>query len=545
MRVFWLCFVVCVFYFEGLRAQEVPLSVPFEHQLDRYYREAMLKAGEFGRHDVVKPLLLDHFAVPDIGLMDTAGKELSLVKRKLLYEHLINYSREGFSFQLDPLFDFGIGYEGVAGKKTWVNTRGLQLQGNIGKKISFYSSLYENQQATPAYIDRFINSHLIMPVVPGTGIMPGQGIVRDFKDGTGWDYSNATAYISYSPNQYLNFQFGHDRHFIGSGYRSLLLSDVSYPYPYFRLQANLGPLQYTYWLMQHTDPGAQPLSFLMAFRKKYASMGFLNWQVNKKLQIGLFQALTWLGDDSISGVKPPAWQYMNPVVFLHPVHYGNGSDGNLNIGLNLQWVMNQRMTLYSQLLFDEVRINELFSKPDAATNKYGVQLGMKFYEAFKVQGLFFQTEVNVVRPYTYSHISRLSNYGHYLQPLAHPAGANFYEFLLLGDYRFKDRWYLEGKLVYSTTGVDTSNVSYGSDIFKSYNDAPDGVATTNVYIGQGLESVLFHGELRLGYLLNPKTNMRLEARFIYREQGPLRDKLETSWFMVGFKTALRNLYGDF
>lgn len=524
--------------------QEVPLSIPFEHQDQEIRTAIMLQADIFPTHTAVKPLLLSKQAIPDSLAINKATKKEFFFKRKLFYEHLIDYQGKGFSFQLDPLFDFGVGYESYQGKTTWVNTRGLQLQGNIGNKIAFYSSLYENQAAVPAYIDQFINTWTIMPVVPGVGIMPGQGIVREFKDGA-WDYSNATAYISYSPSTFLNFQFGHDRHFIGNGYRSLLLSDVGFPAPYFRLQANLGPLQYTYWLMQHTDPGAQPLSFYKAFRKKYASMGFLNWQVSRKFQIGLFQALTWPGDDSIGGSNPPSWQYMNPLIFMHPVHYGNGSEGNLLIGLNTQWAIKKNIFVYGQLIFDEIRVKEIFSKPGAPTNKYGGQLGLKFFDAFSTPGLYLQAEFNAVRPYTYSHINRLSNYGHYLQPLAHPSGANFYEWLLLANYHINDRLYLNGKLVYNVQGLDIDTLNYGSNIFQSYLTVPGGLDGTGFSIGSGLESSLMHIELRIGYLLNSKTNMKLEARYVYREQGPLGNRLQTNWFSIGIRTSLRNLYDDF
>ena len=40
--------------------------------------------------------------------------------------------------------------------------------------------------------------------------------------------------VSYTPNKVLNIQFGHGKNFIGDGYRSLFLSDVSSPYPFLK-----------------------------------------------------------------------------------------------------------------------------------------------------------------------------------------------------------------------------------------------------------------------------------------------------------------------
>jgi hypothetical protein len=526
-------------------AQEAPFNVFSEHQHHLYTVDRLINSKLNLRHSAVKPMLATK--IPELhSITDSVEpRHKSWFVRKLFYENLVQFQGKEFTFRIDPLFDFGAGYELENAEATWVNTRGLRIEGSIGKKIAFSSSLYENQAQLPAYIDRFINTWTIMPVVPGVGIMPGQGIVRQHKNGDAWDYANATGYISYSPFEILNFQFGHDRHFIGHGYRSLLLSDVSYPYPYFRMQVDFGPLQYTYWLMQHTDPGAQPLSFYHSFRKKYASMGYLNWQVSDKIQVGILQSLVWAGDDSIGGINPPSWQYMNPVVFLHPVHYGNGSEGNLFIGLNMQWEISHKRFLYGQLMFDEIKVNELLRQSGAATNKYGGQLGLKMFDAFGMDNFYLQGEWNVVRPYTYSHIRRLSNYAHYLQPLGHPSGANFSEVLLIADYHFKPAWYVAGKLVFNITGLDEDSLNYGSNIFRSYLDAPGGVDATGIRVGWGKESTLLHAELALGYLINPKTNMKLEAKYIYREQGPQSDRLLTNWFTIGIRTSLRNLYYDF
>ncbi len=525
-------------------SQPAPLSVPFEHHDHRFREQRLRTQGHILKHTVVKPELLSKRQFTQC-YRDTINSERSWLYRKLFHEHLLSEKGENWSVQADPLFDFSLGREWHGRKTTWLNTRGFQLQGNIGKNIAFYTSLYENQAFVPEFIDRFIETWTIMPVVPGVGIMPGQGIVKEFNQKGAWDYANATGYFSWSPSSLLNFQFGHDRHFIGSGYRSLLLSDISFPYPYFRMQIELGPFQYTYWLMQHIDPGAQPLSFHLHFRRKYAALGFLNVHITDRLQAGLFQALSWPGDDTIGGSRPPSWQYMNPAVFLHPVHYASGSEGNLLLGANFQWEPVKNYFIYGQFLLDELRVREFIRQTGHASNKFGGQLGFKAFDFAGINQLFLQAEYNAVRPYTYSHINRMSNYAHYLQPLAHPSGANFREFLLIADYRFDDRWFLNGKFIYNIAGADTNGINFGSNIFLSYFEAPGGIDATGIRTGQGLRTVLLHSEFAAGYMLNPKTNMRLEIRYILRSQGPDGGKLPTNWLQIGFRTALRNLYYDF
>jgi len=534
-------FVLLLLSTNTLSAQKNPGSMPYEYSGWLRHETLMRQQNNYGTHTAVKPLMM----LTVDTLSNSIDTNKSWVYRKVFLEHLIVFQRKAYSFQVDPLFDLGIGYETKEPTSTWQNTRGLRISGSIGSKLAFSSELYENQARTPAFLDSFISSHPIKPVVPGEGILPGQGIVRPFGDNRGWDYSNATAYITYAPMEQLNFQFGHGRHFIGHGYRSVLLSDAAYPYPYFRLQATLGPLQYTWWLMQHSDPGEQPLSYYLSFRKKYASMGYLNWQISPKLELGILQALVWAGDDSIGGPQPPAWQYMNPLVFLHPVHYGNGSEGNLFIGLNMKWNISRRHLVYGQLMFDEIKVDELLKQSGSAANKYAAQAGIKWFNPWGIKGLVLQTEFNMARPYTFSHIRRLSAYGHYLQPLGHPSGANFVEGLLLADYRFGRRWYASGKIVWIRKGMDTDNLNYGGNIFRSYLEPPGGEGVTGMRLGQGTEHITLHSEFSVGYLLNRKTNMKLEARYIRRRQGITSERLFTQWFTLSLSTSLRNIYYDF
>ena len=72
----------------------------------------------------------------------------------------------------------------------------------------------------------------------------GQGRVKSFEEG--YDFNMASSRITYTPTDYLNIQLGHDKHFIGNGERSLLLSDLSFNYPFIRLQSDWlnGKLKY-------------------------------------------------------------------------------------------------------------------------------------------------------------------------------------------------------------------------------------------------------------------------------------------------------------
>ena len=110
----------------------------------------------------------------------------------------------------------------------------------------------------------------------------------------------ASGYISYSPNKHFNFQLGHGKHFVGDGYRSLLLSDFAYNYPYIRITANYGKVQYTqmYAVFINTFNGTKTTGTETLFQKKSASFQMLSWNIHKRFQLGLFQGMIWEAADS-------------------------------------------------------------------------------------------------------------------------------------------------------------------------------------------------------------------------------------------------------
>ena len=51
-------------------------------------------------------------------------------------------------------------------------------------------------------------------------------------------------YFTYQYNRNIEFDFGKGKHFIGSGYHSLLLSKYNSPYTYFKISTKFGKIQY-------------------------------------------------------------------------------------------------------------------------------------------------------------------------------------------------------------------------------------------------------------------------------------------------------------
>ena len=469
-----------------------------------------------------------------------AGTYRSLFYRKLRREDLVTLDTGDFHLTINPLLAGEIGRDLVNNKPTHLNTKGLMINGSIGAKFSFYTSYYENQGDFVTYIDTFIRSN---------NVVPGQGFKRDFKKG--FDYGMASGYISFSPNKYFNFQFGHDKNFIGDGYRSLLLSDNSYNYPFFKITTTIWKIKYMNMLAQFQD--IHDIIYAGAgnnYQRKYMALHYLSYNVSKRLSLGLFETVVFSPYDTI-GYRGIEMNYLNPVIFYRPIEYSLGSPDNMLMGLNWKYKLNNNNTLYGQIMIDEFKLHEVLDYSKGwYGNKHGLQFGLKSFHLFGVKNLSFQTEFNAVRPYAYSEVVHVINYAHYNQPLAHPLGSNFKESISFLRYRYKS-FYGVLKIMYAIHGEDTAGQNLGNDLYKSYLTAL-GKFTDDTkghehgtFIGMGLQKTLTYTDLRVGYILNPKTNLCAEMGISYRTISDVHDASYTNFIYVGIKTALNNFYYDF
>ena len=168
--------------------------------------------------------------------------------------------------------------------------------GNIGKKFSFYSSGFENQARFNNYLTKYIDAKNVIP-----GMINDRnktGVPTNDKD---WAY--ATAVLNYSVNKYFTFTLGHDKNFIGDGYRSMLLSDVASPSPFLKLTGNLGNVQYMALWTSMQDPNIPKLSYDAGNRKKGGVFHYLDWNVNNRLSVGFFDAIIWGETDDLGNKR--------------------------------------------------------------------------------------------------------------------------------------------------------------------------------------------------------------------------------------------------
>ena len=238
---------------------------------------------------------------------------------------------------------------------------------------------------------------------------------------------------------------------------------------------------------------------------------------------------------------------MNPVIFLRPVEYSQGSSDNALLGGSMKFKIKKKNILYSQLILDEFLLKELKAGNGWWGNKYGIQVGFKSYDFLWIKNLSLQLEYNVVRPFTYSYyyqptsISTLQNYAHFNAPLAHPLGANFKE-ITAGLTYHKKRWIFEGLTTKAKIGLDTnSSISIGQDIYKPYNARENeyGYVTTN-----GLTTDIINTTLKISYVINPEAQFIFQVGVTNRMYKNSIENSSNNLFFIGIKTAIINRYSD-
>ncbi|MCD6544018.1 MAG: gliding motility protein RemB, partial [Flavobacteriaceae bacterium] len=305
------------------------LNIPFTHQ---QYDEIVYYLDRGGNtHTASKPYLFNEIR-PFVDLEEKRNTILkdkkSWAGRKLWNEHLALVKGENYWFSANFVWDIQMGKDNSDVDYTYNNGRGIQIQGALGRKFSFSTSFYESQGRFAEYINK--ENRILNPIIGASGIVLGRGKAKSFKEG-GFDYPVAEAYLSYTPNEFFNFQFGTGKNFIGDGYRSFFLSDVASPYPFLKINTTFWKIKYTNLWMWMDDIRRLSSDDYVNLRK-YVAMHHLSWNVTKKLNIGLFESVI-TNQDSYDGFDI---SFFNPIIFYRAIEHSNGGDfsGNVQVGLN-------------------------------------------------------------------------------------------------------------------------------------------------------------------------------------------------------------------
>lgn len=438
---------------------------------------------------------------------------------KSLYKtqvNLLEVNKPEFFLALNPVIQYQQMKQGSNSQNMFLNSRGIVARGMINKKIGFYTYVTDNQERAPGFVQVWEDS---------LKAVPGAGFLKAFKAGGGYDYFDARGGIFFNVAKFVDVQFAYDRNFIGDGVRSLFLSDFSNNYLFLKLNTRIWKFNYQNLFMELTENSSRGTADSL-FPKKYAVMHHLSFNAAKWLRLGLFESVVFGRSDHFE------FGYLNPIIFYRSIEQQLGSFDNANIGFDFKANVAKKFQFYGQVLFDEFIFKRLKVK-GAYENKWALQLGGKYIDAFGIPNLDLQLEGNIIRPFVYSHYTSVASYTHYNQPLAHPVGANLQEVIAIARYQPIPKLMLQGRIIYYRQGIDSTNSNFGSDIFKSNGTR---IGSEGFSLAKGAQTATcMNATLWASYEI--RQNIFIDATLLVRNYNGNLSRLDgnTNMFSVGIR----------
>ncbi|MCC5918104.1 MAG: hypothetical protein JJU02_12365 [Cryomorphaceae bacterium] len=537
----WSTFVLTGVLFLPLYGQYEYVPLSWEYRMIN--EAALLDTGVAFHHSVrnyrrseIGNVNQTRFIYGDSVSLRFENKVLRWFEGAVFNNNFIRLKGKDYEVNINPILNLEIGNPTSPGVGVnYLNTRGVWIEGAVGKHVTFYSMLSENMGRFPLnYYNHYRSTQRVM----------GWGVLNYDMGDSVLDFPMAMGAVTYTPNHLFSFTFGNDKQFLGEGYRSMLLSDWAMNYPYFKIETTFGNVKYLNLYAVQTDPRPSMRQGGLN-RYKYTSIHYLSWNVNRRLNFSAFESMVWGGDTTLhnSGFDI---HMLNPVIMYRPVEKGLGAAaGNAMIGVSSSYLLFRGLRLYGQFALDDFQLAAARQYSDGHwLNFYSWQMGARYADAFGIEGLFLLVEHNAARPFMYAHRTVETNYSHQNYPLAHPWGSSFKEFVFKGTYQRK-RLVLDAMVSYGYGGRDTAGLNLGNDIFRSYGEGRE--ETLGYFIGGGNRYHFMFTEAKLGYVMNIQTGARVEAgirlrNLVFKNDDIPQDNF--AWYFLGVRTPLFNRYFD-
>ena len=400
---------------------------------------------------------------------------------------------------------------------------GVGLSSSINNKLIITAS-YDNLKGDHnALVSEYIDSLLVYP-------------------GFGLNNQRFQFNSRYSINKFFTIDIGKEKHFIGNGYRSLLLSSEHSPYPYLRLTTK-------FWRVRYYNLYTTFLDIQDIYqRKKHSSIHLLDFRIANKLNVSIFEAVVWNSANELFH-RGYDVAYLNPIIFYRPVEFSKHSPDNVLMGININLNI-KRNILYGQILLDDLNISRARDGDDDHyisessngffQNKFAFQLGYKTKIMNKLNLLL---EYNQAQPYTYAHKEPMQTYTHLNQALAHPLGANFKEMVSIVEYEHK-KIHFTIKYTLARVGLDSIETHYGQNIFVSdyYAQADANLYSYGNFNGQGVLTAISTLQTEVVYSLK---DIDLFATINYKEKKSDFINQTFLYYSLGLRTFPFSSFTDY
>lgn len=518
-----LLFSVLLLLIAGfLRAQQndVPLQRDFCIDLERNAarRDARIHTG-------LKPVIESRADLRGVmGHRVDSARYYYWITTKLFRDRLLVMREGDVALSVDPILSVEYGSDrgdptAYADTNQFAfSTRGFLIRGDLGGKVSFQTMFHENQGRVPQYLFRRVLE---------TGVLPGQGRVK-IANGNELDYGWSQGVVSWTPAAWLNVQAGHGKHFVGHGYRSVLLSDNAMNAPFLKLSL-LSPnkrWQYTAWYTKLMH-GVTRDDRLNAGTSSETLFGWMRGTFHHlsvdlgRVQLGVFEATLFrsIGEDGVKPLDPLA---LNPVMGINTAALGFDGLSSSLAGLDLRLKLTDKAYAYGQVATD-------------GPGRYAWQAGARAFD-LGLPGLHLQAEYNAATAFMYMGQRPEQAYMHGGQAMANPLGNAYGEAVGIVEYGYR-RWMLRAQASLSVrTGDPADSLNLGTDL-----DKPDTGSATE---GEAIERTVFFLDASLSWLVNPNTNLRLIGGFRRRDAPGANDIFQSGYWYIGVHTVLFNRYYD-
>ncbi|MFY7900154.1 MAG: hypothetical protein ACOVNY_08215 [Chitinophagaceae bacterium] len=460
-----------------------------------------------------------------------SGKDTSLKFKDIFSKSVlknppyVGVKRGDFSLYATTYLNLSMGKDNQLSNNLFNNARGIYVRGTVTKNLGYYTYLTENQERDPLYVQQFEQKF---------GAVPGEGYYKSGFKGNGYDLFNARGGIMFNAGKGVDMQFAYDKVFIGNGYRSLILSDFSNNFLFFKINTRLWKFNYHLLYAQLVRTHRRTTDYLRP--QKYMAYHQLDIQATKWLQIGLYENIMFGRSNGFD------LSYLNPVIFYRAAEIQNGSPDKVTIGLNIKANVMKKTQLYGQFVLNEFLLSAITNYSSGShVNKQALQVGGKSIDVFGIKNLDVQAEMNIIRPFVYSHWDTAGSFTHYNQPLAHPLGANLREYIGILRYQPIPKLQLQAKVIAYKQGLDSAGRNFGSSPFRLYTDRP---RNEGFFIGSGIPVNTLIASFTATYELLP--NLFLDANTTirnYKKQGAV--DFNTGIYSFGLRLNLQRREFDF
>ncbi|MDP1728048.1 MAG: hypothetical protein Q8M15_14780 [Bacteroidota bacterium] len=536
----------------------IPYGTLSNHILDRLE----IKSGEFANdyfHSTLKSYrrkaiaeYIDSFPVNKVRLSDRdyfnmeylindnfewSRNENTQSKQKFLnrFYHrkaaMYSVQIKDFNLIVNPIIYYQLSTDKFNGTNALLNNRGIEIRGNIGDKIGFYTQVSDEIIQPNSWVGEYFSRD---------GSLLNANFIKSY--GAYHNYFLSNAYVTGSLNKYMDLQFGHVKNFIGDGFRTFIISDQSPEYLTLRLNTRIWKMNYTnIWseLRDRPIPGGNGRSMQP---RHYMATHHLSINLSKNFNLGIFETILFQRDSGYTntGFEP---NYLNPVVFYKSVENGLNSVDKSIIGINYKYNFLKHFSWYGQIVFSEFILKNMLAGTGWWGNKWASQTGLKYIDAFGLSNLDLQAEVNICRPFMYTSFNPQQTFSNFRQFLAHPLGANFYESATIIRYQPSNRITITAKIIFAKYGNDTNGSNWGKDIRLDYNTKSS--TEFGNFIGQGISTRLIYSELLASYM--PRHNLFLDFRFGYRKTSASLTQFDsnTAYFSLGIRLNIAQRFYDF